>query len=606
MTPPITTTDAADAAIVAAEAAQDSHKLNMTPAQARVVLERTAGTLAAAHGIVVEFQEGACPQTDGKKIIIPPPNVTSWEEWLQVRGYIDHETSHILFTDMKEFEGLNDFQGLCLNALEDVRVNTLMRERFPGSIENLGGMYRRTIRDALKRKTDDPAQAAKMPLHIQKLGALQIQTENLQAMGAPEDLFGAAGVPFAKQHADRFRGEIDRAQTTNDLRQAAIDLAALIDPEKAAQPPRPQSGKGQAGKGGPKDKNHASDPGNANGNPQAGDQGNQGESDQPGASPLDQASKQALGEIGGGASTYANIRASGGQRSNAQYEQACARSHVASVPTFVPYADKTARRNGRGGMGDATVAAWAAQLTDAMRMGAGVRDNLRQALRARTMVRKTRDQEAGNLDMGKLAVIAARVKDPAVYCKTSPGIAVNTACHVLVDASGSMCDALKWPACPAAAAIFADAAIGCGAVARVTTYDDPDTGREFCAFGEKPTRAEWVNRMKMAAPIGGTPTGNHVQAAARDLLKRPEARKILVVCTDGQPDSPEYCAQMTGVARAAGVEVYTIAIGMPQDYATRYLGAGAVGCPSMADLRGVLLRILTRCLLRQEGKGVGK
>lgn len=596
---PRTTTDEADAAIVAAEDAQTADRLNMTPSQARVVLERTAGTLAAAHGVNVEFVEGACPMTDGKTITIPPPNVTSWEEWLQVRGYIDHETSHILWTDMQEFEPMNDFQRLCLNALEDVRVNTLMRSRYPGSIENINGMYRRTIRDAIARKKE---KAPNIPAHMSKLGGLQIQTEGLQALGAPEDLFGAEGVPFAKQHGPRFRADIDRAQSTKDLVQPAKDLAQLIDPEKAAQPPTP-SGRGKKGQG----RGPASE-GNANDNGEAGDDSeNQGESDQPGCSPLDQASKQALGEIGGGASTHADKRANAKQQSRAEQERAsdlkCARGHSAIVPKFVPAEEfkKSGRYSGR--MSGPTVDSQAQTLTEAMRMGAGVRDNLRQALRARTMARKTRDQEAGGLDMNKLAVIAARVRDPAVYCKVAPGIAVNTACHVLVDASGSMCSVDKWPTAPAAAAVFADAAIGCGAVARVTTYDDPEIGYEYCAFGEKPTRAEWVNRMKHAAPTGGTPTGNHIQAAARDLLKRPEARKILIVCTDGQPDSPPYCDEMTKVSRAAGVEVYTIALGMNQQSATQYLGAGAVGCPGMADLRGVLLKILSRCLLRQEGKG---
>lgn len=594
----------------------EDDRLRMTPAQARVILERTAGTLAASHGISVKFVEGACPQTDGRTITIPPPNVTEWEEWLQVRGYIDHETSHILFTDLKEFEPLNDFQRLCLNALEDARVNECMRLRYGGSRENLSGMYRRTIKNAIVKKTEmdsaiaaavakgaNPANLQQIPAHMSKLGAFQIQIEGLASLGAPEDLFGDVdgAVALAKQHAPRFRADVDKATKTVDLVQPAKDLAELIDPERAAlppPPPQPQPGQGDDGEGDSEGEGK-----NANGNPQAGDGKNQGKSDQPGCSPLDQASREALGEIGGGAGTYGKSRGSSRQ-SEAANKKACGRQHVDRIPVFktwMDYAKDPDRGSSRYSGHDS--ARQAAELTLAMRMGAGIRDNLRQALRARTMARKMRDQETGGLDVNKLAVIAARVRDPAVFCKVSPGIAVNTACHVLIDASASMANPTCWPSCPAAAAIFADAAIGCGAVARVTTFDAPHVGHEWCGFGEKPTRAEWVNRLKLAAAIGGTPTGNHVQAAARDLLKRPEARKILLVVTDGDPDDHQYTMNMMRAARTAGVEVYSIGLGMDANRAAHIFGRGAVGVPQPGDLRGVLLKLLTRCMIREEGKG---
>jgi cobalamin biosynthesis protein CobT len=235
---------------------------------------------------------------------------------------------------------------------------------------------------------------------------------------------------------------------------------------------------------------------------------------------------------------------------------------------------------------------------------AGLRDHLKQALMAMKRSRTSRDQVCGALDMTKLATIAARVNDPTVYQTTIAGRAVNTAMHVLLDESSSMSHTI-FPA-TAAATMVTDAAIGCGVKAKLSGFGEYDKATVFCDYGEKPNRQQWLERMPFANTDGSTPTAQHVHWAARDLLKRPEMRKILVVVTDGNPDNAALCRDMAKLARTTGIETYCVGISLHAHtvpLVQHVFGARAfVNVERPEDLRHVLIVMLAELLLRKEGR----
>lgn len=63
---------------------------------------------------------------------------------------------------------------------------------------------------------------------------------------------------------------------------------------------------------------------------------------------------------------------------------------------------------------------------------------------------------------------------------------------------------------------------------------------------------------------GGTPTGRAVQNAGFRLLTHDSQRKLLIVVTDGRPESREHASEMTAAVEALGIEVIYLVIGPKQ------------------------------------------
>jgi len=117
------------------------------------VLEKTGRMLAKKYGIHVICRGTECC-TDGKTIYLPGlPDEIPDELFKAIRGHIDHEASHILAKS--DFDGIEPFikkygpaAFQIYNALEDVRVERVMQEVYPGSTENLSNGYDYAISQA--------------------------------------------------------------------------------------------------------------------------------------------------------------------------------------------------------------------------------------------------------------------------------------------------------------------------------------------------------------------------------------------------------------------------------------------------------------------------
>lgn len=105
-------------------------------------LERVGRILSRKYNISVRCKANEC-KTDGRTIWLPalPENISE-SLWTLIRGELDHETAHILFSDfkgrMKDFkQKWGDFGFDTLNVIEDVRVNYAMQKEYPGSRQNI-------------------------------------------------------------------------------------------------------------------------------------------------------------------------------------------------------------------------------------------------------------------------------------------------------------------------------------------------------------------------------------------------------------------------------------------------------------------------------------
>ncbi len=105
-------------------------------------LDRVGRILSQDYHIQVLCKGNEC-KTDGRTIWLPSlPEDVPESLWQLLRGEIDHEVAHILFTDfgdrMQAFgQKWGAFGHDLLNVIEDVRVNYALARKYPGAGENI-------------------------------------------------------------------------------------------------------------------------------------------------------------------------------------------------------------------------------------------------------------------------------------------------------------------------------------------------------------------------------------------------------------------------------------------------------------------------------------
>ncbi len=111
----------------------------LTPAQ----MAALASGLGRKNGVKVIFDNSATACTDGKTIILP---LTSKENSWIVRGFIDHELSHIRFSDLDLAPRKPPFERSLWNIIEDVRIEKALGDAYPGAATNLSTLVSELLR----------------------------------------------------------------------------------------------------------------------------------------------------------------------------------------------------------------------------------------------------------------------------------------------------------------------------------------------------------------------------------------------------------------------------------------------------------------------------
>lgn len=106
-------------------------------AKPRLVFEQSLPIVAAALGrlcgVAIEFG-GQVPATDGKTIYMPMPETMTEEDELKVLGILCHEAGHVRLTDFGNVgQKLTALERAIDNALEDCRVEMAMSRLYPGA-----------------------------------------------------------------------------------------------------------------------------------------------------------------------------------------------------------------------------------------------------------------------------------------------------------------------------------------------------------------------------------------------------------------------------------------------------------------------------------------
>lgn len=213
-------------------------------------MQTTSAVLGRTSNVSVVF-EGNEAKTDGKTIYLPalPQQVDlTHEQVLAMRGYVDHEAGHNRHSDMPRIMSFYDKNNhnerselsKLHNSLEDVYMEQRVLDEYPGAWKNLRQsheMMRRREWDTLKdldddvvhnALTEDPITAARMGINTNK-GEDFASTHNELVRGKLTDEMDAMGKHYAGLARD--------CQSSEEV----IELAKKIYQYSNETPPEEQS-----------------------------------------------------------------------------------------------------------------------------------------------------------------------------------------------------------------------------------------------------------------------------------------------------------------------------------------------------------------------------
>lgn len=425
------------------------------------------------------------------------------------RGYVDHEGAHKRHTDIKggwvqKAEALSKFAGALFQGIEDVRIEALNIDEYPGSKTNLEAATQAVLDRLVEIGTESPFDKDSASMLLPALASIAGRFEqlNYQLTGIDDlkTMLPAGVWDKASEIASHTPG-LKSTKDAYDLMVKYADIDDDGDDENEGDGP----GKGQAGQGG-------SSGGNGNGDPiQVG---------------LDEILTDLLGR-GGDGTPY------GGE---APY---IAAREYDSVSTNKDHRlNKDAKFRGRY---DQILAGMGAQV-----------QAVKQAFERGLLIDTNRGWEGGQIygriDPRRLGGVPAGAE--AVFRKRDQQKDLDVAVCLLVDASGSMCGEKMEMATQVCIAL-AEALNKLAIPFEVAVFDsEGSVPQEVAQWATRWSRLRYVVmktyderlfecRASMAKiedmSNGGTPEGAALEVAYLRIKQRHERRKVILTMVDGGP-----------------------------------------------------------------------
>ncbi len=599
---------------------QTKHIINSLPLVADV--------LGRKYGIKVEIG-GDIAATNGRTVYIPSLPLDSGPDVLNMaRGFIDHESGHLRHTDFDALVTANlaPIEKLLCNLLEDYRIEKKMAAIFPGCKENLEWLCKH-LHDLAEKPdlTGNPALQILdwINLHISSWDVPDFHMEREQASQMLDWCF-----PGLRQQLEPVLNTAAACADTQGCIDAARELMRLIADYK---PPEPEQGQDQQQKS---DKAESEDSHGAD----ISDQSpalSENENDGADVSPTEDATELELSSEDAGTT--------GKKEEDASLTDTTAKNDVEESQQTAPAYDASSAGQKMSGrervvsalqslqnlLSDPSPALpsdLGSQLQEVLgkqcqkggeRLSVAVavpvhnqplqRDELAAARQATTALRtrlqallqstvlaRSRSARTGHVDPKNLAKLA--VNDPRVFLQKGKRQGVNTAVHILLDSSGSMSGVPIDLACKACFAVASalDAIYGVGVA--VTTFPGWKDGTVSPLLKHK----ERLHDKFSVSAHGGTPLAEAVWWVMRAMHSLAEERKIILLITDGEPDSAYLAQNAIAVAGNRGFEVLGIGINTPsiQNLLPRH------GCRvicSLPELAPAMFGMLQATLLKKEG-----
>lgn len=583
--------------------------------------ESISRMLADKYNITLRFEDGKCC-TDGRTIILPIlPVEVDPKVKAALHGYLDHEIGHILGdSDSNVLEQAIREHGklgrAVVNGLEDVRVENVVEDRYPGASWNL--------RKA-KELTDEKNESANKEFSgIWLTGVAcyfigkgvterkpyvdQIIWDTIMGM---RDLCLAAGAAKSTAEVYEISKQIIANIKKEEEKHEPPPPPPIIDgdfstprPEGDGDP-QPAEGEGGSGSG---DGNNPQGEGEGSGKPDE----CSGESGADGGRGEGESGTEGDGGGAGKANPFLREGESGVDIGKSIVEEVRKTSDVNyGTPDETEIRMSELRIAIVRGKSDSRIVSRI--LNEHATVAGGVRQRMIQLIRSLDRTDWQRELTSGKLDGSRLHALGSRCS-AKVFRRKSVEVAPNTAVSLLIDTSGSMshhegpANTRRITMAKAAAVILGDCLERLRQEYEITAFGmgrSLVTGKarlsgSSCSYYTAIIKPFGVrlrdvgDHLADLVPTGGTPMTQGIYWTGKRLRERREPRKILIGLTDGACSSRPMAKREVDLLKASGVEVMFIGMGEGTAQHVSSFGVPWTNVADPAELPAKMLELLMK------------
>ena len=581
-----------------------------------------ASILGDRYGVKVVIG-GNKARTDGKTIYLPTLPLDCDETLLALaRGYCDHEAAHIRHTDFEALRlaQLTPTQTHLWNSIEDWRVETQLASIFPGCRRQ----FQRLIQMFFGK--EDDGTGTNPALSILNWVLRTVRAWDLPAIAWQRDKEAAVVDSIFPGLRAKLESVLSRVQqscrSTKESIGYALELADIIakyvqqqaqaqqDAKQKAKPP--MSGTfvdpGQQEEGKKSDTEDSPDKADTQktdeeqGTPDTPDDlESEAQSDEPTEGADDSTDSVSQADDEDASDSEAQSHQSEPTQQLTELLQASAKvlpkqlgelmaeSLNAQLKTCVQHGLSVARIGRKS-----TTPLPDTLREDALKSCVALRARLQALLQAKAQ-KPCVTGRRGKLHTQRLYALA--VNNPRVFIKPGEKLLTSTAVHLLLDCSGSMQGGrmeLASLACFAVAAALG----GCkGVNVGVTLFPahsaDEKTVAPLVRHGER------VHRKFNMCSFGNTPLAESLWRVMQQMYPLREERKIILVLSDGAPDSIPATHHAFNRGEAMGFEM--MGLGIQDNHMSRLLPKTSRTIDDLQGLAPAMFDMLQKALLHQEG-----
>ena len=471
-------------------------------------LPLVASVLGKKYGVQVQIGgDTAC--TDGNVIRLPTLPLECDENLRNLtRGFLDHESAHIRETDFDVLRGkeVTPLIKNIWNIFEDWRVENRLAERFPGCRTNLHWLINHEFTKKMKKPRNPAMQILSYLLLVVRAWDVEAVAKNRDIVGA----FTRQAYPdlFAKLNSLLEQVKVN-CHSSKDAMRHAKNAAALIKAESLKLDKEPEK---QA-------KNNKQNSWQA-------ENSKRSLSKQKGIKEL---LKSKDDDLPGGLGEIVAEQLEGAAPSNPMRGLSVA---VESPKHFSALEDD--------------------EICKVRRASAALHARLHSLLQSKTLVRRSGSRH-GKLDTGRLYRLN---HDPKVFLRNGERQGINTAVHILLDVSSSMRNKME---------LASQACFGIanslhkinGISVGVTAFPaDPVLNRVCSTVCPMLKHGQSLHTNFCLRPSGSTPMGEAIWWTLAQCYPLTENRKIILIITDGKPDSVENTEKAIEHGKRLGFEFY--------------------------------------------------
>ena len=476
-------------------------------------LPLVASVLGKKYGVQIQIGgDVAC--TDGNIIRLPTLPLETDENLRNLLvGYADHESAHIRETDFElaKAENPTPLVKNIWNIIEDWRVEHALAERFPGCRNNFDWLIEHTFTKRMRRP-GNPA------MEIINYLLLAVRSWDVKTVERNRDLVGTS---FKQTYPDLYTKLNDlleqvklNCKSSLDALNFAKAATSLIEAEAVNLKNEPQPEQAENGKKKPK----------------------------PAGNPKPNLSKQdALQKLL--QATEKDLPDGLGEQVADELEKAAPNNPLAGVSMAVESPKQF-------------TALEIDVFLKVRRSTMALHTRLHSLLQSKTLVRRTASRH-GKLDMGKLYKIS---HDAKIFLRNGECQGISTAVHILLDSSSSMRDKMELASQSCYAIANSLHKIN-GISVGVTVFPaDPIMNKAYATVCPILKHGENLHTKFCLRPSGSTPMGEAIWWAMAQCYPLKENRKIILIITDGKPDSVENTEKAIEHGKRLGFEFYGVGI----------------------------------------------